>query len=129
MSALFDHFADPALFATVLRVMTPLLLAALGVLRFPDLYTRMHAASKAGTVGSSLLLIAAGLQARLLELVHQVVDRARFTGSGRRTPFERIRSQRAHMPRKRIAADAAARYGFCGAGIGCKQQGRDKQQD
>ena len=25
-------------------------LAALGVLRFPDLYTRMHAASKAGTV-------------------------------------------------------------------------------
>ena len=38
-------------------------LAALGVLRFPDLYTRMHAASKAGTVGSSLLLIAAGLHA------------------------------------------------------------------
>ena len=39
------------------------LLASLGVLRFPDLYTRMHAASKAGTVGSSLLLIAAGLHA------------------------------------------------------------------
>lgn len=38
-------------------------LAALGVLRFPDLYTRMHAASKAGTVGSSLLLIAAGIHA------------------------------------------------------------------
>ncbi len=39
------------------------LLASLGVLRFPDLYTRMHAASKAGTVGSSLLLIAAGIHA------------------------------------------------------------------
>ncbi|MBN9273107.1 MAG: ABC transporter permease, partial [Mesorhizobium sp.] len=32
MSGLFEHLADPALFATVLRVMTPLLLAALGVL-------------------------------------------------------------------------------------------------
>ncbi len=33
-------------------------LAALGVLRFPDLFTRMHAASKAGTVGSGFLLLA-----------------------------------------------------------------------
>lgn len=39
------------------------LLAALGVLRFPDLYTRMHAASKAGTIGSGLLLLAAGVHA------------------------------------------------------------------
>ena len=36
-------------------------LAALGLLRLPDVYTRMHAASKAGTVGSGLLLIAAGI--------------------------------------------------------------------
>ncbi len=36
--------------------------AALGILRFPDLYTRMHAASKAGTVGSGLLLLAAGVE-------------------------------------------------------------------
>lgn len=39
------------------------LLAAIGIVRFPDLYTRMHAASKAGTVGSGLLLLAAGLHA------------------------------------------------------------------
>ncbi|KQY19778.1 monovalent cation/H(+) antiporter subunit G [Rhizobium sp. Root482] len=39
------------------------LLAAVGLLRFPDLYTRMHAASKAGTIGSGLLLFAAGLHA------------------------------------------------------------------
>ena len=39
------------------------LLAALGMLRFPDLYTRMHAASKAGTIGSGLLLLAAGVHA------------------------------------------------------------------
>ena len=36
-------------------------LAALGILRLPDFYTRMHAASKAGTIGSGLVLIAAGL--------------------------------------------------------------------
>jgi len=34
------------------------LLAVIGILRFPDLYTRMHAASKAGTVGSGLCLLA-----------------------------------------------------------------------
>lgn len=32
--------------------------AAIGILRLPDLYTRMHAASKAGTLGSGLLLLA-----------------------------------------------------------------------
>ena len=36
-------------------------LAAVGIFRLPDVYTRMHAASKAGTVGSGLMLIAAGL--------------------------------------------------------------------
>lgn len=34
------------------------LIAAIGLLRLPDLYTRMHAASKAGTIGSGLMLIA-----------------------------------------------------------------------
>ena len=34
------------------------LLAAIGILRLPDLYARMHAASKAGTMGSGLTLIA-----------------------------------------------------------------------
>ncbi|MEL6920683.1 MAG: monovalent cation/H(+) antiporter subunit G [Pseudomonadota bacterium] len=32
--------------------------AALGLWRLPDIYTRMHSASKAGTLGSGLLLIA-----------------------------------------------------------------------
>ncbi len=39
------------------------LVAALGLLRLPDVYTRMHAASKAGTLGSGVLLIALGVQA------------------------------------------------------------------
>ncbi len=32
--------------------------AALGILRLPDVYSRMHAASKAGTVGSGSMLLA-----------------------------------------------------------------------
>lgn len=35
--------------------------ASLGVVRMPDLYTRIHAATKAGAFGSSLILIAAAL--------------------------------------------------------------------
>ncbi|KPJ97566.1 MAG: hypothetical protein AMS20_16925 [Gemmatimonas sp. SG8_28] len=38
--------------------------AALGVLRMPDLFTRMHAATKAGTLGAGLLLLGAALVLR-----------------------------------------------------------------
>ena len=38
------------------------LIAALGLVRLPDVYTRMHAASKAGTVGSGVVLIALGIE-------------------------------------------------------------------
>lgn len=34
------------------------LVAAIGLVRFPDVYSRMHAASKAGTVGSGLMMLA-----------------------------------------------------------------------
>jgi len=62
----FDVELAVAVIVAVLLVAGSLfsLLAALGVLRFPDLYTRMHAASKAGTVGSGLLLLAAGLHSQ-----------------------------------------------------------------
>lgn len=39
------------------------LLAAFGMLRLPDLYMRMHAASKAGTMGAGLSLAAIALVA------------------------------------------------------------------
>ena len=39
------------------------LIAAIGLLRLPDIYTRMHAASKAGTMGTGLLLTAIALVA------------------------------------------------------------------
>lgn len=35
-----------------------ILIASVGIVRMPDLYTRMHAATKAGTVGLSSLLLA-----------------------------------------------------------------------
>jgi multicomponent Na+:H+ antiporter subunit G len=35
--------------------------AAVGLLRFPDLYTRMHAVTKAGTLGVGLMLISAAV--------------------------------------------------------------------
>lgn len=40
------------------------LAGAIGVLRFPDVFTRMHAASKAGVAGSGLGLIAVALAAQ-----------------------------------------------------------------
>ena len=39
------------------------LTASIGLLRLPDLYTRMHAASKAGTLGSCVMLIALAIYA------------------------------------------------------------------
>jgi multicomponent Na+:H+ antiporter subunit G len=36
-------------------------LAALGLLRLPDLYTRMQAATKAGSLGAGLILLATAL--------------------------------------------------------------------
>ena len=37
------------------------LVAAIGLLRLPDLYTRMHAVTKAGTLGVGLLLVSAAV--------------------------------------------------------------------
>lgn len=38
-----------------------MLISAIGVLRLPDVYTRMHAAGKAATLGVICVLLAAGL--------------------------------------------------------------------
>lgn len=40
------------------------LTAGVGVLRLPDLYTRMHAATKAGTLGLGLICIAVMFEAK-----------------------------------------------------------------
>lgn len=38
------------------------LVAAIGIIRLDDVFARMHAASKSGTLGSMLLLLAAAIQ-------------------------------------------------------------------
>ncbi len=37
------------------------LIAAIGLIRMPDIFTRMHASTKAGVLGSSLIMIGVGL--------------------------------------------------------------------
>lgn len=49
------------------------LVGAIGVLRFPDLYTRMHAASKAGTLGSGILLLALAVAAQQYDVGSRAV--------------------------------------------------------
>lgn len=49
------------------------LVAAIGLVRLPDLYMRMHSASKAGTVGSGLLLLAAGLYSQDLAILARAI--------------------------------------------------------
>lgn len=40
---------------------TFMMISAIGILRLPDMYTRMHAAGKAATLGVICVLLAAGL--------------------------------------------------------------------
>ncbi len=55
MPSLFDVMvAVPLVLGTFLTLVT-----AVGLLRFPDVYCRMHAAGKAGTLGVSLIIFAA----------------------------------------------------------------------
>ena len=44
------------------------LIAGIGLVRLPDLYVRMHAATKAGTLGAGLVLVALALEAEQLEV-------------------------------------------------------------
>jgi len=59
IAALADIVAGLLLIAGAIFV----LLAAVGLWRLPDIYSRMHAASKAGTLGSGLMLIALAVHA------------------------------------------------------------------
>jgi multicomponent Na+:H+ antiporter subunit G len=54
-------------------------LAALGVLRMPDVFTRMQASTKASTLGLGCLLIGAALQLDDLASVIRVVSIGAFT--------------------------------------------------
>lgn len=49
------------------------LIAAIGVLRLPDVLMRMHASTKAGVLGSSLILIAVAIFLQEMEITARVV--------------------------------------------------------
>lgn len=49
------------------------LVAAIGILRLPDVYMRMHAASKAGTLGSGMALIAVAVHSLELDVVTRAI--------------------------------------------------------
>lgn len=49
------------------------LIAGIGLVRLPDIYLRMHAATKAGTLGAGLVLIALALEAQQLEVAARAV--------------------------------------------------------
>lgn len=48
--------------------------AALGILRMPDLYIRMHASTKAGTIGLGLVMVAVALHFRDLASVSRAAS-------------------------------------------------------
>ena len=60
---------------TIFLVLGALLMAvaAVGIVRMPDLYLRMSAATKASTMGSALLLLGAGIHFGDLAVFTQVV--------------------------------------------------------
>ncbi|MCU0832374.1 MAG: monovalent cation/H(+) antiporter subunit G [Rhizobiaceae bacterium] len=58
---MIDDLANYAAAALVIAGGFFALIGAIGLIRFPDLYSRSHAASKAGTVGSGLCMVAIAL--------------------------------------------------------------------
>ena len=73
MSGFVDSLALLAISGLILAGSLFSLVAAIGLNRLPDVFTRMHAASKAGTVGSGLLLVAAGLHAGDLAILFRAL--------------------------------------------------------
>lgn len=49
------------------------LVAAFGLIRFPDVYTRMHAASKAGTLGAGLMFITVAVASGELDVITRAI--------------------------------------------------------
>ena len=49
------------------------LIAAIGLLRLPGLYLKMHAATKAGTLGSGMILLGVALQMKTAHNITQII--------------------------------------------------------
>ena len=57
---------------------TLILIAAIGIVRLPDLLTRMHSSTKAGTLGVLLVLVALALHEGSGEVVSKIVATSLF---------------------------------------------------
>lgn len=49
------------------------LVASIGIIKLPDLYTRMHATTKAGTVGVGFILLAVALSSQDMTVSSRVI--------------------------------------------------------
>jgi multicomponent Na+:H+ antiporter subunit G len=54
------------------------LVAAVGIIRMPDVYVRMHAATKTGTLGSGLMLVGVALQSGEADVVSRALAAVLF---------------------------------------------------
>jgi len=61
MTAVAHLVVEVAVVALMLGGTFFMLVTGIGLIRFPDVYTRMHAAGKAGTLGVALLILAPAL--------------------------------------------------------------------
>lgn len=56
------------------------LIASIGLLRLPDLYLKMHAATKAGTLGTGLVLLGVAIQSKNIHIFTEVLLLILFIG-------------------------------------------------
>ncbi|WP_440682545.1 monovalent cation/H(+) antiporter subunit G [Cysteiniphilum halobium] len=56
------------------------LIASIGLYRFQDLYLKMHAATKSGTLGSGLVLLGVALYAGDIHIITEVILLILFIG-------------------------------------------------
>ena len=54
------------------------LIAGIGLVRLPDFYVRMHAATKAGVLAAGLVLVAVAVEARMLEITARAISGVLF---------------------------------------------------
>ncbi|MEM9242490.1 MAG: monovalent cation/H(+) antiporter subunit G [Pseudomonadota bacterium] len=66
---MLDVFGNLLLFIGALFA----LIAAIGLYRLPGLYLKMHAATKAGTLGTGLILLGVAIQLRNLHTLTEVI--------------------------------------------------------
>lgn len=69
MSALYDILVGVMLIVGALFA----LVGSVGMLRLQDVYMRMHAASKAGTLGSGMMLLALAVYAHEVDVVTRAI--------------------------------------------------------